>query len=86
MIQGIIDCYFIEDDRAVIIDYKTNRFDESRAEEEIKRLTGSYGKQIEIYRDAVARATGVKECEAYLYVVQAGRFVGMNEQKEGRKA
>ncbi len=86
MIQGIIDCYFIEDGRAVIIDYKTNRFDKSRAEEEIKRLTGSYGKQIEIYRDAVVRATGVKECEAYLYVVQAGRFVGINEQKEGRQA
>ena len=79
MIQGIIDCYFVEEGRAVLIDYKTNRFDRERAGEETERLRERYREQISIYRDAVCKASGVSRCEACLYLVQAGIFVGMNE-------
>ncbi len=43
IIQGIIDAYFIEDDKIVIVDYKTDRVDD------IKDLADRYHVQLEYY-------------------------------------
>ena len=47
IIQGIIDAYFIEDDRIVIVDYKTDRVDD------IKDLADRYHVQLEYYAIAL---------------------------------
>lgn len=80
MVQGIIDCFFTEGDRVVLVDYKTNYIDKTKTiEEEAKRIGSMYKEQVRIYRDTLMKATGASECKAYLYLVQTGTFVGMNE-------
>ena len=74
--QGIIDCYFEEEDGFVLMDYKTNWIDISRPfEEEAARLRDSYAKQMEIYRTVLAEATGKPVKEACLYLFGAGAVV-----------
>ncbi len=80
MIQGMIDCFFSEGDKAVLVDYKTNRIDPSRdIEEEAERIKDAYREQIAIYRDAVLKGTGASQCEAFLYLVQAGEVIAMDK-------
>lgn len=64
LIQGIIDCYFEEEDGIVIVDYKTDHVEPDNGEE---ILTKRYQRQLELYRDALSQITGkrVKECVIY---------------------
>ena len=64
LIQGIIDCYFEEEDGVVIVEYKTDHVDEENAEE---ILTKRYREQLDLYAGAVSQITGknVKECIIY---------------------
>ncbi|MBR3786558.1 MAG: helicase-exonuclease AddAB subunit AddA [Firmicutes bacterium] len=74
--QGIIDCYFAEEDGFVLLDYKTNWIDPSRPfEEEADRLRKTYAKQMEIYRRVLAEAAGRPVKEAYLYLFGAGAAI-----------
>lgn len=61
LIQGIIDCYFEEDDGLVLIDYKTDYVDD------IDELEHKYKIQIYYYSQALERMTGMKVKEKYLY-------------------
>jgi|LSQX01.1.fsa_nt_gb ATP-dependent helicase/nuclease subunit A len=76
LVQGIIDCYFIEDGEAVILDYKTDRIDE-RANicSQINKLTEEYRDQVLLYREAVEKLTGLRVKEAYLYFFSIGKEV-----------
>ena len=70
--QGIIDCYFEEEDGIVLLDYKTNWIDEAKTfEEEAERLRKTYEKQMEIYRNVLTVATGKQVKAAYLYLFGA---------------
>ena len=54
LVQGIIDCYFIEDGEAVIVDYKTDKIDETKEIEfQINNHKSEYKDQIELYKEAV---------------------------------
>lgn len=78
IVQGIIDCYFEEEDGLVLLDYKSGFMDASRgfaAEEE--RLRKTYGKQIEIYKQALTASSGRPVKEAYLYLLGAGCEIRM---------
>ena len=82
LVQGIIDCFFEEEDGLVLLDYKTNRIDRNRSfEEEAERLRRSYAKQIEIYSSALSEATGKKVKESYLYLFDAGCSIEMEERQ-----
>ena len=71
--QGIIDCYFEEEDGFVLLDYKSNWIDQSKPfEEEAERLRQAYGKQMEIYSNVLMTASGKPVKEAYLYLFGAG--------------
>lgn len=72
IVQGIIDCYFEEDDGIVLIDYK-NVY--AKNEQEENRLTEEYGMQIEIYREALEKSSGKKVKEAYLYLFGSQQFI-----------
>ena len=61
VVQGKIDCFFIENGEAVIIDYKT---DYVKTGEE---LSDRYSMQMEIYKNAVEQFTGKKVKEVLLY-------------------
>jgi ATP-dependent helicase/nuclease subunit A len=56
IVQGIIDCAFIEDHQWVIIDYKTDYFKDSQLRETIIK---GYEIQINLYAKAITELTGI---------------------------
>jgi len=78
IVQGIMDCFFREEDGCVLIDYKTNRIDGAKPfEEEAARLRDTYSEQIKLYSEALEAAKGTPVKEAYLYLFDAGRMINM---------
>ncbi len=63
LLQGVIDCFFLEDGEYVIVDFKTD------AGTPPARAMAHYRPQLEAYAHAVARITGrpVRECVLYLF-------------------
>ena len=74
IIQGVIDCFFIEDGQVVIIDYKTDYIPDEGREEAIKKKTDYYRTQLEIYRQAVEEGTDYQVKEGWLCFIGAGGF------------
>ena len=64
-LQGIIDCIFEEEDKIVLLDYKTDYVEHGKENEVLDK----YRIQIKYYKDAVEKITGkeVKECYLYLF-------------------
>ncbi len=61
LIQGIVDAYFEEEGKMVVVDYKT---DSIKREEE---LTERYQEQLKYYEEALEKLTGKKVKEKILY-------------------
>ncbi len=72
MVQGIIDCWFEEDGAIVLVDYKTT------APRNVPGIRERYKVQMDIYRDALMKSTGLKVKETYLYLTNLGVTVDMN--------
>ena len=72
IVQGIIDCYFEEDDGIVLIDYKNSYMGNGTTEEEISER---YRNQIQLYREALEKASGKAVKEAYLYMFDLKKFI-----------
>ncbi|RDY23407.1 helicase-exonuclease AddAB subunit AddA [Romboutsia maritimum] len=64
MLRGIIDVYFEEDGKIVIVDYKTDFINEENKNE----ILDKYKKQLDIYSDVVSKLTGKEVKEKYLYL------------------
>jgi len=62
LIQGIIDCYFEEEDGIVLIDYKT---DYLYGDENV--LVERYKAQLELYKEAIERITQKVVKETFIY-------------------
>lgn len=76
MIQGIIDCFFIEDKSIILIDYKTNRINEEVPwDQEETRFINIYGRQLSIYAESIEKAIGLKVSEAYLYLLNGNKKI-----------
>lgn len=73
IIQGIIDCYFEENGEIVLVDYKTDYIPSDREASEF--LTSRYKKQLELYRDALNRLTGLKVKDIYIYSVSQDKEI-----------
>lgn len=71
LVNGIIDCFFIENDEIVLLDYKSDKVYD---EEELK---GRYHIQLELYRIALERALGLPVKETYLYSFAMGRAISL---------
>ncbi|MDF2677687.1 MAG: addA, partial [Bacillota bacterium] len=71
LMQGIIDCYFYEDNEAVIIDYKTDDVLQVGKE----TIENKYKPQILSYKEAVEKLTGKKVKACYLYLFETGEFI-----------
>lgn len=61
LVQGIIDAWFIEDDEAVIVDYKTDRV------HDINELADRYAAQLHYYALAIEKLTGYHVKEKIIY-------------------
>jgi len=74
IVQGVIDCFFGEDDGIVLIDYKNSYMGAGRTADDIKE---TYAAQIDLYSQALEGATGRNVKEAYLFLFDTGQFVRM---------
>ncbi len=61
LIQGIIDAYFIEENRIVVVDYKTDRIYQS------EKLIENYHVQLDYYAKALEKLTDLSVKEKILY-------------------
>ena len=61
ILQGVIDCAFLEEDGWVILDYKTDRVSDPEA------FVAEYTPQLRWYTRAVGELTGQRVKEAALY-------------------
>ena len=71
VVQGKLDCAFIEDGAAVLIDYKTDK----TTDEEVYRST--YAPQLAIYADALTQCRGVPVKEIYIYSFTLKKFIAL---------
>lgn len=76
LLQGVIDCAFMEDDGWVLVDYKTDRFED---EESFKKR---YAMQLEWYARALERITGKPVREMWLYAIRTHRAYRMDRIPE----
>ena len=63
LLQGVIDCAFLEDGAWVLVDYKTDRIEDENA------FIQRYQLQIDWYARALERITGLPVKERYLYSI-----------------
>lgn len=70
-LQGIIDCFFEEEDGIVLLDYKTDYVEEEKEDEIIER----YRAQLKYYKDALEKITQKKVKESYLYLFNLDKEV-----------
>ena len=63
LLQGVIDCAFLEDDGWIIVDYKTDHIVDEDA------FRQRYALQIEWYARALERISGQRVKELWLYAI-----------------
>ncbi len=73
LLQGVIDCYFEEDNKIVLIDYKTDYIQKG----EIDIIKKKYDIQISYYSRALELLTGMTVSERYIYLFSIGELVEM---------
>ena len=66
LVQGTIDCCFMEDGQWVLLDYKTNRTDD------LEGVKNHYKRQLELYRYALEKITGLKVKDRILCLIAMG--------------
>ena len=71
LVQGTIDCCFMEDDHWVLVDYKSNYVDMKTWQQEKERLLQTYQTQMRLYKEALEKITNIPVKEAVLYLLAA---------------
>lgn len=71
LVQGVIDCCFIENGKWVLLDYKTDRAEDEEA------LLDRYAPQLRLYRRALEEITGISVCECRLCLLRTGRALAV---------
>ncbi|MBR4184078.1 MAG: helicase-exonuclease AddAB subunit AddA [Lachnospiraceae bacterium] len=72
LVQGIIDAYYIRDDGIVVVDYKTDSLTEE------SEFTDRYHRQLELYGEALSKATGKQVAGLYIYSFRMGRSISVS--------
>ena len=71
-IQGVIDCFFYDDDnKVVLLDYKTDYVEDGNEEE----IVNKYRIQLKYYKDALEKITKEEVKECYLFLFYLGKEV-----------
>lgn len=71
LIQGVIDCYFIENGNAILLDYKSDRIPEGMEE----AVASNYKEQLLLYKEAIEKICGIPVKESYLYLFDIDKAV-----------
>ena len=71
LLQGIIDCCFIEGGEWVLIDYKTDYVPKGMA----KEVAMSQAKQLRLYKSALEELTGIPVKECWIHLLSTGESV-----------
>ena len=71
LVQGMIDCWFIEDNEAVLLDYKTDRI-AGTLEEKRAVLEERYKTQLEYYARAITSASKLPVRERIIWLIPDG--------------
>lgn len=74
VVQGIIDAYFKEGDKLILLDYKTDHVKKGQEELLVKR----YRTQLRYYKDTLEQLTGLKVAESYIYSFALGKEIAIN--------
>ncbi len=69
LLQGVIDCYFEEDGELVLVDYKTDRYDD------INEIHQKYDRQLELYKYALEKITKKTVKETFIYLFSTGNYI-----------
>lgn len=72
MLQGVIDCCFIEDGGWVLVDHKTTHVDASHT---ARTVAERYRSQLDLYSKALTRLTGLPVKERYVYLLSVNEAV-----------
>ncbi|OPJ57483.1 helicase-exonuclease AddAB subunit AddA [Clostridium oryzae] len=72
-LQGVIDCYFEEEDGIVLLDYKTDYVDEDGTD----KIKDRYRIQIDYYSDTIEKILNKEVKNKYLYLFYTGDIVEM---------
>jgi ATP-dependent helicase/nuclease subunit A len=78
LVQGVIDCWFSENDALVLLDYKSGRAFARGAnpgEEALRRFVARYRPQLAVYAEALESIRGARVSEAVLFLLGEGRCV-----------
>lgn len=73
LLQGIVDCYFYEENEIVLIDYKTDTVNDNN----IDMIINQYTPQILSYKEALEKITGNKVKESYLYLFDISKALSI---------
>ncbi len=71
VVQGKLDCAFIENGKAILIDYKSDSIDD------IDSFVSQYKPQIDIYSEALSQCIGCDVVERYLYSFNLRKFIAL---------
>ena len=75
LLQGVIDCAFLEDGQWVLVDYKTDWIQDEEAFQE------RYRDQLNWYREALEKITGLPVKEALLFSLRLGKAFVVPREK-----
>ncbi|WP_026834408.1 helicase-exonuclease AddAB subunit AddA [Eubacterium xylanophilum] len=71
LIQGIIDIYYFDGDKIVLLDYKTDKVEDE------EQLIDRYQIQIDLYAKALQNSHGVRKIDKKIYSFSLGKVVDM---------
>jgi len=69
VVQGAVDCMFIENDHIVIIDFKTDRTNDEAF------LLAHYAEQLKTYSVAAEKMFGLPVSECYIYSLHMSKTI-----------
>lgn len=77
LVQGVIDCCFIEDGVFVLVDYKTDYVTDYNI------VKQRYQGQISLYKEALEKITKIPVAQSYLYLLRKGESLLLQEVSDG---
>jgi ATP-dependent helicase/nuclease subunit A len=75
IVQGTIDCYFKENDKYILLDYKSNYV---ASDKSIEAMKENYTPQLKLYKQALQEIGGITVDEVYLYLFEIEKEVKLN--------
>jgi ATP-dependent helicase/nuclease subunit A len=71
LVQGMIDCWFIENGNAILVDYKSDRI-AGHQEDKARILQERYAVQLDYYAKAIEAATRMRVTERVIWLIPDG--------------